>query len=722
MRVSHIAARRAPILFVSICVLMFLFPSGARAAGLLIAEGGTGGVLQVKEHNVHVTINNGIAVTEVTQVFKNTENRQLEALYTFPVPKGASVSNFSMWIDGKEMVGEVVEKARARDIYNSYKRVRRDPGLLEQNDFRSFDMRIFPIAPLAEEKVQITYYQELDFDHDWATYVYPLATSTRPGISDHSAGKFALTFDIKSQVPIAAVESPSHPKDFAIARHGDNYCQASLERKDGDLSRDVVLAYHLSRPKTGIDMITSKQGTEDGYFCLTLTAGDELAAKDTGMDYVFVLDVSGSMNDDGKLNLSRNSLAAFVNSLGKEDRFEIMTFNVAPHPLFRKLVDTTPESRKAASDFLASQEARGGTILHPALTTAYKYDDTQRPLNVVILSDGLTEEDERQQLISLIGQRPKNSRVFCIGVGNDVDRGLLNKMADDAGGLAAFISQEDNFERQAAAFRRKLMHPVASDLKIDFAGIDVYDVEPRKLPNLYYSMPVRLYGRYRNNAEARATLSAVVEGQPTNRTVPLSFPALDPANPEIERMWALRKVNRLMGDSDAAGSRTSAIDEIVRLGEGYSIVTEYTSFIVLENDAEYQRWQITRKNAARIGRDRNAEQVLSSELEALRNKSTAEIGPDVAEKPAAAVPPTPALATDSTPQSPAPSPTTTDPGQPAATPQFTQKNSTDVDIAGKPGAGGGAIDPISGAIILGLGGLTLAGYRRARGARPAGSC
>src|SRR5258708_28183509 len=195
MRVSHIAAWRAPILVVSMCALMFLCPSGAKAAGLLIAEGGTGGVLQVKEHNVHVTINNGVAVTEVTQVFKNTENRQVEALYTFPVPKGASVSNFSMWIDGKEMVGEVVEKARARDIYNTYKRVRRDPGLLEQNDFRSFDMRIFPIAPLAEEKVQITYYQELDFDHDWATYVYPLATATRAALSDHAAGRLSLTLD-----------------------------------------------------------------------------------------------------------------------------------------------------------------------------------------------------------------------------------------------------------------------------------------------------------------------------------------------------------------------------------------------------------------------------------------------------------------------------------------------------------------------------------------------
>src|SRR5438045_2677590 len=182
----------------------------APAAGLLVADGGVGGVIEVKEHEAQVTINNGIAVTKVTQVFHNTESRQVKALYTFPVPKGASVANFSMWINGKEMVGEVLEKKRAREIYNSYKQQRRDPGLLEQTDYRTFEMRIFPIAPDADQKVEISYYQELDFDHDWATYVYPLATATRREIDNRTTGKFAIAFDVKSAVPIAELESTSH--------------------------------------------------------------------------------------------------------------------------------------------------------------------------------------------------------------------------------------------------------------------------------------------------------------------------------------------------------------------------------------------------------------------------------------------------------------------------------------------------------------------------------
>src|SRR5438045_8217833 len=193
-------------------VALAVAPLSATAAGLLIADGGWGGALEIKEHNVQVTINNGIAVTKVTQVFHNMEKRQLEALYTFPVPKNASVANFSMWINGKEMVGEVLEKEKAREIYNSYKKVRRDPGLLEQVDYRTFEMRIFPIGPRAEQRVQITYYQELDFDNDWATYAYPLATQTRKDITSHTTGRFSIHADVKSEIPTAETESPSHAK------------------------------------------------------------------------------------------------------------------------------------------------------------------------------------------------------------------------------------------------------------------------------------------------------------------------------------------------------------------------------------------------------------------------------------------------------------------------------------------------------------------------------
>jgi Ca-activated chloride channel family protein len=598
-----------------------------QAAGLLIADSGLGGVLEVQEHNVQVTINNGVAVTEVTQVFRNTENRQVEALYTFPVPKGGSVANFSMWINGKEMVGEVVEKQRAREIYDSYKRVRRDPGLLEQTDYKTFEMRIFPIGPRAQQKVQISYYQELDFDNDWVTYVYPLATAARKDVNSKTTGKFAISLQAKSEVPIVSMESPSHGEKFVIVKHGESYFQASLETKTGDLNRDVVLAYRVSRPHTGIDVVASRRAGEDGYLCLTLTAGEELSGKAEGADYVFVLDASGSMADDGKLGLSRGSIEAFLNSLDARDRFEIITFNVTPTTLFNKLREVGAESRAQAGTFLGSQAARGGTVLRPAIEAAYRYAQNDRTLNVVILSDGMTEQGERATLLDMSRTKPAGARIFCVGVGNDANRPLLEQLAEDAGGLALFVSPGDNMERQAKAFRRKLMRPAATGLQITFDGGGAYDVEPARLPNLFHGMPVRLYGRYRAAGVVKVNVRADVAGLETKKALEVTLPESDGNNPEIERMWAWHKVERLLKEADRTGAPQPVVGEIVRLGEGYSIATQYTSFIVLENDGEYKRWKIDQRNVLRMERDRKPQQQLLAQLDTMRSKAAANIGP-----------------------------------------------------------------------------------------------
>jgi len=688
-------------------VMAALHGTPARGAGLLIADGGLGGNLEIVEHNVQVTINNGIAVTEVTQVFRNTENRQVEALYTFPVPKGASVANFSMWIGGKEMVGEVLEKKRAREIYDSYKRVRRDPGLLEQTDYKTFEMRIFPIGPRAEQKVQVCYYQELDYDLDWATYVYPLATTTKGVVSSTTTGKFALNLRARSAVPIVGVTSPSHADAVVVAKYDDVHFEASLETKAGDLNRDVVLAYQVSRPQTGIDVVASGRPGEDGYLYLTLTAGEELAGEHAGMDYVFIMDVSGSMADDGKLGLSRGSVAAFVNALGADDRFEIIAFNVAPTPLFNALSPLNEQTKSKATAFLASQAARGGTVLKPALAAAFQYAGPDRLLNVVILSDGMTEQGERAALLEMGHAKPARARIFCVGVGNDVNRPMLEQLAEDAGGLADFVSRGDDFERRAQAFRRKLLRPAAGDLTITFEGVDVRDVEPARLPNLYHGMPVRLYGRYRGGGAVKVHVQAAVDGMPIQRTVELALPQADSGNPEIERMWAWHRVDRLLKEADRAGAREQVVAEVIRLGEAYSIATEYTSFIVLENDGEYQRWKIERRNALRLQQDRQAQQAVLAQLEALRDKALTKASQQVtapelsAPLPAAANPASGAQQTANNNSSPPPG------------------NSQPGDLnLGQPGGGGGSgggpMEPLGLTII---GALGVAEYLRRRSRR-----
>jgi Ca-activated chloride channel family protein len=317
--------------------------------------------------------------------------------------------------------------------------------------------------------------------------------------------------------------------------------------------------------------------------------------------------------------------------LDDAERMEVMTFNNRPELAFGQLQQASAGTKQQANDYLAKQAARGGTVLLPAISTAYKYAAKDRPLNVIILSDGLTEPQERHTLLQQIQSRPGNTRVFCIGVGNDVDRPLLEQLAEDSGGLSAFISAGDDFTRQAKAFRQKLVRPFATDLQLKFNGIEVTDLEPAVVPNLYFGAPVRIYGRYRGSGTGEITLRGSVRGVEIKQTAQLEFPKSDANNPEINRLWASHRINSLLKDADRRGDRGPAIPQIVRLGEDFSIVTEYTSFLVLENDAEYQRWKITRRNLESTGRDRQTQAKLREQLETIRNKALSNIGPQSAD-------------------------------------------------------------------------------------------
>ncbi|TWU57806.1 VIT and vWA domain-containing protein [Rubripirellula reticaptiva] len=689
--------------------------SPASAAGLLVADGGFGGVLEIQSQDVRVTINNSIAVTQVDQVFLNTENRQVEALYTFPVPREASVSNFSMWIGGKEMIGEVVEKQRAREIYNSYKQKRRDPGLLEQVDFKQFEMRIFPIAPGAEQRVRIEYYQELDIDHDWATYVYPLATNVNGKPLDTKVrGRFSMNVDLKSEVPIEELRSESHTEDFVVVSHQADYAQAAMELTEGDLSRDIVMAVQTKRARTGLDVVTSHPKGEDGYFMMTLTPGEDLSASVEPMDYVFLLDVSGSMARDDKLAISRNSVMAFIDSLGAEDRFDCLAFNLAPTPLFQKMETPTQDNLKKARDFFADQRARGGTVLQPALSAAYAYRDDDRPLNVVLLSDGMTELGEQAELLRLISSRPAGVRVFCIGVGNEVNRPLLEQIATGAGGLAAFVSTEDSFGRQAKLMRQKLVRPAIENLSLSFDGGRITDVEPTAAGDLFYGTPLRMYGRYGDAAAVTVTLRGQVQGAPWEQTVDMKLPAdgdnVD-GNSEIERMWAQKRVARLMAAERTGGA--SMRDEIVRLCEGYSIVSPHASMLVLENDAEFKRWKIEQRNAIRITRDRSSRQAVQAKLTQLRNRVNDSFELDRSQKLVSTKANTPAVSPQNR------SAATPSPSAPPRKNDQNNNRGVDLDFgfSSGGGGGGGAIEPFTALIALGSAGVAALSRRRTNSRR-----
>ena len=497
-----------------------------------------------------------------------------------------------------------------------------------------------------------------------------------------------MTIDVKSNGSIAETKSSSHGADLQVTRYSDSYSRATLAAVGASLNRDVVIACRSSRTATGASLIANKEADADGYFSLSIRAGEDLKPQNSSADYVFLLDVSASMRDDQKLDQSRQTLAALVDALAEDDRFNVIAFNDRQTTAFGSLVIADATHRNEGARFLAGRQARGGTDFNAALGAAYRYAGPGRALNIVLISDGLSEQSRLASLMRLITSRPKQSRILCVGIGNDVDRALLQRMADETGGLAAFISADGDFQRQAAALHRKLHRPTISNATVEVDGVAVRDVEPAVLGNLFDGAPARIFGRYRDGGIANVRLKGTVGGEPFAQTFEVNFPASESENPQIQRMWALRRIDRLLNFPAASAAD---IDQIIRLGQQYSIATEYTSFIVLPNDAEYLKWKIEQHNAIRLTSDRDAQTKVDAGLRQLRDKAPNGLGdPSLG----------PAVTTHA---GPSPSPVVP-----------SRQSLTSANPVGLPHYGG-AFDPLTVGLALALCGLT--GWHKVRSSR-----
>ena len=227
---------------------------------------------------------------------------------------------------------------------------------------------------------------------------------------------------------------------------------------------------------------------------------------------------------------------------------------------------------------------------------------------VVLLSDGqATDVDDHSAFMNALRRRKNEVRIFSFGIGNDVNRPLLDRLSVETGGLADYLSGQDEIERKVRLMGAKLASPAAENLSVRFDGVEVFDVAPSKIPNLYRGQQLVLLGRYHKSGDAKLTLAGQFLGQPTTLTATLDFPEKDLDNPEIQRMWAWRMVDEKLSQVREHGESAGPISEVVALGTKYSIVTPYTAFLVLENEAAYQRFSIERLNARRTENERAAQ-------------------------------------------------------------------------------------------------------------------
>ncbi len=544
--------------------------------------------LSVKYHRVTVTVKGRVAVTDVDQVFVNHNPRRVEGTYLFPLPENAAIDRFSMWVDGKELSAELLDAAKARSIYENIVRQQRDPALLEYADRGLFKARIFPIEPHSEKRVHIRYAEVLPADNGTVAYRYPLNTekfSSRP-LQDVS-----VTVTIEDDAPITSIFSPSHAID--IPKELGTKVRVGWEERNVTPDRDFLLYWRPTRKDVGVTVIAHRE-TGPGTFLLVLSPRPSADTEAIPKDVVFVMDTSGSMAG-AKMEQARGALRHCLRSLGPEDRFAIVPFATEPRPFRDALAPASAENRTAAERFIDKLEARGGTAIDDALRTSLKLFSASvedgRPAMVFFVTDGLPTigETDADRIVARAAAAGSRARLFVFGVGNDVNTRLLDRLAQENRGTRDYVAETENIEEKVSNLYAKLAKPALTDLELRVEGVGATAVHPKRLGDLFYGAELMIVGRYEKPGNAVIRLTGKVRGETRTIVDEVRFPEKQAANAFLPRLWAVRRVGFLLEEIRLRGETSETKDEVVRLAKVHGIVTPYTSYLILEDDARISR-------------------------------------------------------------------------------------------------------------------------------------
>jgi Ca-activated chloride channel family protein len=542
--------------------------------------------MSIKYARVETTIDNQTAVTNVDEAFYNPNNRQLEGIFIFPLPANASISNFSMFINGKEEKAELLDVAKARQMYEDIVRRMIDPALLEYVGTKAFKLRIFPIMPNEEKRIKFSYTEVIERAGGVCAYRYPHNTNK---YSSTPLDNVAVRVCIKSNIPLKSIFSPSHSID--VTRKDDCNAVVGYEAKNMKPDKDFILYYTLSDQDVGINVVTFKKESEDGYFMILLSPKHEITQSEViSKDIVFVSDSSSSMQSP-KMDQARKALEYCVNSMKAGDRFNIIDFSTEVRPFKDGLVEVNESNMKAAREFIGRMEARGATNIHDALVQALAMapKDSGRPYMIVFITDGeptCGETTDFEQILKRVRDKnAANVRIFCFGVGHDVNSIFLDRLADENFGARDYITPEENIEVKVASFNDKVSSPVLTEVKLEIPGVETYDRYPMQLPDLFRGSQLVVYGRYRGGASTAVRLSGKVNGQPRGFTYDAKFPSCELAHNFIPRLWAMSKIGYLLTQIRLHGEKEELKQEVVRLAKEHGIITPYTSYLVLEDIA-----------------------------------------------------------------------------------------------------------------------------------------
>lgn len=545
-----------------------------------------------------------IADVTVRQVYINKGNEPIEANYVFPGSTRAAVYGMQMKVGKRYITAHIAEKYKAREVYEEAKAEGLTASLLEQHRPNVFQMNVANILPGDTITVEFNYTELLtptegEYEFMYPTVVGPRYSNTLEDVfdpdndwvnrvdqemKDSLARFFDINVHLNTGLPIQTIYCATYPVD--IKKPAEDQAEISLydtiAYKD---RRDFILKYRLtgSEIQSGVLLY---EGEEENFFLAMMQPPKRVLPQDIPpREYIFIVDVSGSMNGE-PLSISKELFEDLLTSLQPDDLFNVLLFAGGNNFFSKVSVPATPKNIRKAINMVGKENGAGGTELLPALKQVF--DSPKLPgysRTIVVATDGfVTVEDEAFELVR---NNLDEANFFPFGIGGSVNRHLIEGLARAGKGEPFIIEQMASANEQAARFRKYISSPVLTDIDVDYAGFKAYEIQPYKIPDVFAERPIVIIGKYKNKANGKIKITGLSGGGKEYTTqLDVSSANSGEHNSALRYLWARQQVQAL-GDVYAFGTPKAKV--ITELGLKYNLLTDYTSFVAVDDTVRQGR-------------------------------------------------------------------------------------------------------------------------------------
>lgn len=564
--------------------------------------------IENRKSEVETEIRGQVATTTITQTLYNPADRRVQGSFLFPLPENARIDSFAMDIDGELTEGQLLDASKARKIYEDIVRRTLDPALFEFCNQQLFRIRIFPFEPRQSRQIRIRYTHLLNRDGELASYVLPLRQREHCQQPSDGSLQMKVSLIAGDGQKFRSLYSPSHDIDTRF-EDGKKKATVKLSSSAAKTTSDFKLYFSSEPLDAAAEPVTTEFLTffenatsGSGHYLLLLSPSlwktdkaDEYQPKDV----IFILDSSASMRD-GKLDKAREGLQACIDFLNPEDRFQVIRFSTESETLFDRPVKARKKNVRKAREFIDGIRAIGGTAIEDALSLAVENLSAtsapdHRPRQIVLITDGrptLGETDEKvlvRNLEKQLEEAGENARVFSLGIGADINTHLLDLLARETRAHAEFALPNEDIETKISQFYLKFAEPVLSNLSLELSGADRFHAQsPKVLPDLFRGDQLVVLGRFdaKPGTGGQLKLTGQFRGEAVTIESPVSFSKSGRLNRFIPRLWAVQRVGWLLEQIRLNGESRELIEEVTTLARKYAIVTPYTSWLILEDEAK----------------------------------------------------------------------------------------------------------------------------------------